>query len=515
MISQKSMLDVFESSKSLLEAGQPEQALVLAEEARSGWPDALLPRLAVARCLTALNQDHQAEIDAWRYCIDNFPDQVQTNWFDRLRAAVEKQLGDFWYQKDPAAAIAEIERIHAQARCVWPEDWCDQPDGTEAENHKRDQALKVSEWIALARARISLRLEKDPQLLPLWEDYFSRFQDQAPLWAYLAYLDVIRRCDTENSSERTRVLIEQAEQRWPEKLMHEAESETNPAAQREQSAMLRLGLAKWFLTIRQTEDAKQMLDKIPRDLPQNRVKQEMAQVAESFSMLTTYNDLVGPDPGNTEISTIQPWFCSTETDTVIFVFNGGGEQVTLALSALHLELRKLGRHLVYISDLNESFYLTGRDWRDPDELCQKLHALAAELGADRYYMLGFSSGGYGALRYGAAMNAEAVLALSPVTVPEKLNSAWIREPLLDLRGSKADFVPDLDEYLASLPVVPRCTIWYGADCEKDKVAAEALAGFPTVELAPIDGLATHSSLNWFIRKRQLGRLLEGFLDEMP
>ncbi|QJW84555.1 tetratricopeptide repeat protein [Ramlibacter terrae] len=106
---------------------------------------------------------------------------------------------------------------------------------------------------------------------------------------------------------------------------------------------------------------------------------------------------------------------------MLLVFTGlAGEAGGMPVTVLDAMLRELPMHVVYLRDFQRLLYLKGvaELGANYEETVVGLRALQQELGATELYCMGSSAGGYGALQYAAALQADTVLAFAPPTTTD-------------------------------------------------------------------------------------------------
>lgn len=201
---------------------------------------------------------------------------------------------------------------------------------------------------------------------------------------------------------------------------------------------------------------------------------------------------------------------SPGSERAVFVF-AGADQTPFAHVVVQSWLRRRGCHAVYVRDPRSQFAITGLPGLAPDlEGCMAgLRRIADGLGVRRRYCLGYSANGYSALRYGIGIEAEAVLAFSPVTTldlkPEQRN----RFPMIRrLHEENPHLVDDVLPHYRRAARPPRLTIVYGAENRSDRWAAQRMAVLPGVRLVPVPGLADHDSMGVCMVSRRFGPLLD-------
>lgn len=166
-------------------------------------------------------------------------------------------------------------------------------------------------------------------------------------------------------------------------------------------------------------------------------------------------------------------------DTLVLVFCGRLNRTSLSLDIMHRILRATGASLVYLRDLERTHYLGGVVGLGADfpATLEAFRQLQARSGARRLLALGHCVGCAGAMRYGLALGAEAVLGVMPRT-PETNRtqmSAAAAVRMATLRKSAPQFSADLPSLYAAAPTHPRVSLIYGADVAPDLAFARQMA----------------------------------------
>jgi tetratricopeptide (TPR) repeat protein len=179
------------------------------------------------------------------------------------------------------------------------------------------------------------------------------------------------------------------------------------------------------------------------------------------------------------------------SDVLLVAFAGSNSRVAITFSLLHRYLRTTGANLVYVRDIQETRYLRGIVGLGDDfaSTADAIRELADRAGAKRILMLGNCEGCAGALRYGAAVDAQAVLAVSPnIGVPAS-------QVLKPMDSGKVDRIRAAYPGLLDVPALyrtagekPRVTLIFGEKDEPDDSRVRELANVPGVASA---GIAQH------------------------
>ncbi len=198
-------------------------------------------------------------------------------------------------------------------------------------------------------------------------------------------------------------------------------------------------------------------------------------------------------------------------NTVMLVFCGAKNQVGMPLPMLHRWLSRTGVSLIYLRDRSERAYLGGVRGAGPDlaSTITGLKALIQDLGARRVVCYGNSIGGYGALRYGAELGADAVLSMAGiVNLQTRFNTGLHYED--SARKMEATFpgqqLDNREVYLSS-GARPSTLMVYGEHNWDDRIHAEHMAGIEGVALMQIDDSKNHNVAAELIRSGRFDDLL--------
>ncbi len=200
-------------------------------------------------------------------------------------------------------------------------------------------------------------------------------------------------------------------------------------------------------------------------------------------------------------------------DTLLVAFCGARvHRMGMPLSMFQRWINPLKHHVVYLRDYRHLAYQDGvPSIGDSFEATvQALKRMAGQVGARRVLCAGMSAGGYGALSYARALEAERVLAFSPATnLDPEFNTflTWCEaSAVLQARFPERSF--DLRPRLLAAGGPPPATIVYGRQCWDDHFHAEHVADLPGVRLWPIDGFSGHQSPSELVRRGELGAVLQ-------
>lgn len=167
-------------------------------------------------------------------------------------------------------------------------------------------------------------------------------------------------------------------------------------------------------------------------------------------------------------------------EALLLVFSGGMNRAFLSLDVLHRLLRKTGASVVYLRDLERTYYRGGVVGLGADfaATTRALAAVRAGSGARRLLMFGNCTGCEGALRYGLALGADAVLGVSPRAgaAAEQALSKAERAKLDALLDGVPQYAGDFtDLYAAAGAAAPRVTLVAGETAEPEASFARDMA----------------------------------------
>ncbi len=182
---------------------------------------------------------------------------------------------------------------------------------------------------------------------------------------------------------------------------------------------------------------------------------------------------------------------------------------------MHRWMAALPANIVYLRDFHGLHYLGGVRSLAADAAgsVASLRSLVQDLGGERLLCFGVSTGGYGALRYGLDLQADAVMSIGgPVNLePRFVVHLRHRRSGAKLRLRFPDEPLDLRLRHAAAPTPPRVTLVYGEHQWDDRLQAEQLAGAPGVRLRPVAGFELHGVVPEIVRRGELSGLLQDFL----
>jgi acyl-CoA synthetase (AMP-forming)/AMP-acid ligase II/acyl carrier protein len=204
-------------------------------------------------------------------------------------------------------------------------------------------------------------------------------------------------------------------------------------------------------------------------------------------------------------------------DNVLLCFCAKNGTLGLPLNFVHEWLGRLPTSLVYIKDFRN--LRGGRGFPtlgpDRDAAVTALRCIADKIGGKRIYTLGVSLGGFAALYYGLALEAEASVNFGGATdyTPEFVRTiGQIFDNYFEFCEQAPDYAVNLGGLFATARRRPRVALVYSAGHAEDRQQAEQLAGLSNVELLAVDS-ALHNVVDPLVRRREFLTLLQRFLSD--
>jgi pimeloyl-ACP methyl ester carboxylesterase len=204
---------------------------------------------------------------------------------------------------------------------------------------------------------------------------------------------------------------------------------------------------------------------------------------------------------------------------VIIVFTGLDPRFWLSLMVLHAFLKRLGTHIVYLTDLRQLIFFDGlatvaRGYRG---LLMALLETIRSLGADDIHVMGNSAGGYVALRYAMDLHAKTFLGTSirtDLSPGSRLPiNEFFRNP--QLAPFAAEMSIDLKPLLSRSAWPERIMLFCGEDNPGDLPHALHLADLPNVEVTTLAGYGNHDVISGLLGRGEFEAVLKRFMDPGP
>lgn len=180
----------------------------------------------------------------------------------------------------------------------------------------------------------------------------------------------------------------------------------------------------------------------------------------------------------------------------VIVFCGLADQSMMPTKFLDKYFSALRLSAVYLRDQQRYLYLKGIPelGKDLQETMSELENILKRLQTKRIFTFGTSAGGYGAIRYGLMLNAEAIICFSTVTCihPDEPRAKLLQKRILQICSlDEFDLRLNFQKYENSST---RVFMYYGDQMQQDRIQAEMLASVRNVTLHPVSGYKGHQSL---------------------
>lgn len=200
-------------------------------------------------------------------------------------------------------------------------------------------------------------------------------------------------------------------------------------------------------------------------------------------------------------------------DTALLLFCGHAGRLGLPLPLIHRWLGKLPAHLIYLRDFQTCLYAKGISSLGSDFAASvvELRKIVRELKARRILCYGNSAGVFGALQYGVALEAEAVVCLSGLVniSPEFNTHSTMSEKrrLLSKELPSRGVDPDARRAYQAAQRPPRTLMLFGSSNWDDRIQAEHMASLPTVTLRAVES-AEHNIIIELILRGEFDSVLD-------
>ncbi|MEO8926161.1 MAG: tetratricopeptide repeat protein [Caulobacteraceae bacterium] len=205
------------------------------------------------------------------------------------------------------------------------------------------------------------------------------------------------------------------------------------------------------------------------------------------------------------------------SEALVLVFTGVANRAFLSMDMMHRVLRTTGASVLYLRDLQRTRYLAGVVGLGEDfaSTAESFRTIMARSGASRMLMIGHCGGCAGALRFGLALGAEAVLAVAPRIIDAAIldglsgRGAAKRDAL---RKSAGPFAGDLPSLYSAAESAPRVTLIAAKDVEPEaSFARDMTARVPGVISVEMPG-ALKGSLGDILALGLLSPLISSFVE---
>jgi tetratricopeptide (TPR) repeat protein len=203
-------------------------------------------------------------------------------------------------------------------------------------------------------------------------------------------------------------------------------------------------------------------------------------------------------------------------DTLLLVFGGSSHNAFLSFDALHRFLGVTGASIVYLRNVSFNTYssiagLAG----DFAGTVEKLREIKVRAGAKRILILGYCVGVIGAVNYGIALEAEAIIGFRPFLSIPKLEDMppALAARAAELMAANPLYQPYPDEADFNAEGTPHLTLIVNADIEPAASICNDIARRSSnVTLTTIKGGANSDSLLDATARGLLWPLLTSFID---
>lgn len=202
---------------------------------------------------------------------------------------------------------------------------------------------------------------------------------------------------------------------------------------------------------------------------------------------------------------------------IIFVF--GGNAGWFHVAPVYADRKDC--HVIFLHDPSRCFHLCslsgiGENYQQNlATFCQ----VADGLGAKEIYCIGYSAGGYPALRYGLDMGARSVLSLAgPTTLDISADPGATLKDYPQLRAlykQARNLGVDLVPLYRAAANPPKVLLVYGDSHKRDALLANRMASLPTVTLEPLPGYDSHGVGRHLTRTGALQPYVDRVIPPLP
>jgi len=207
------------------------------------------------------------------------------------------------------------------------------------------------------------------------------------------------------------------------------------------------------------------------------------------------------------------------SDKALLVFTGlAHEAGGIPLQLLHGLLSDLQVNVIYLRDFQRLLYCNGVQGLEESyaSTLSAIRTLQEQWGATRLYCLGMSGGGYGAIRYGIDLNAEAILGFGAATTIDKdLRQFDARGPsvIYQIEKHVPEMLINLRTLLEDHPSPPKIHLYYGDEMKEDHGHATNLDGIPGTTLIPEAGFGNHHIAGKLLAEGRLANIIRHAIGE--
>lgn len=204
-----------------------------------------------------------------------------------------------------------------------------------------------------------------------------------------------------------------------------------------------------------------------------------------------------------------------ETRKVILVFTGVDPRFWLSLMMLHLFLKRLNTHVIYLTDMRRLIFFDGLATvaRGYDGLLEALREAIDELGAEDVHIMANSAGGFAGLRYAMDLQAKSFLGMS-IRTDLSTNSeipvgSFFQRP--ELRQVAPHMLVDLKPMLRESRWPERVILYSGDENPIDRPHALHLADLPNVDVTLMPDQSDHDVTSRLVAQGEFENVLRDFV----
>jgi pimeloyl-ACP methyl ester carboxylesterase len=209
------------------------------------------------------------------------------------------------------------------------------------------------------------------------------------------------------------------------------------------------------------------------------------------------------------------WVVPADSDTTVIAFTGRAMRLDISIYFMQRILKRFGVNVIYVFDWADAYYFAGVKGLGTNtrRTAARLRGLCAELGTKRLVCFGQSSGGYAAIRYGAKLKADGVLAFSPVIL------SVMKPHILDAIERATGRRPprrrlDLRRILGRRRRIPYTKIVYGDGNPADVKSARYVSHLDNVAEHVLPGVSNHGTVEVTTLTGEFPRIFRMFCDEV-
>lgn len=200
--------------------------------------------------------------------------------------------------------------------------------------------------------------------------------------------------------------------------------------------------------------------------------------------------------------------------TMLFVFTGAAHQFGGPLRVIHQWFRRLGVSVVYLFDMDWTYYLGGIGGLSGsiEGATAAMKEIAQNAGATSLRCLGNSGGGFGAILYAAHLAASRTLAFSPPTaIRESLEAVTRKVPQTREMATGSGAI-ELRAVYERSRIGGEYRVYYPEQNEHDRSEALNLASLPGFDLRPLPGVRNHNLIPHLVSTGQFERELNWLVE---